>query len=79
MYTNILVPLDGSDLAESALPHAKRLAEADDAILHLVSVVTRHPAAYGAFGGIEQDAVCWLSAQMGQIVNRDFELISRVL
>jgi len=22
---------------------------------------------------------CWLSAQMGQIVNRDFELISRAL
>jgi len=25
------------------------------------------------------DRICWLSAQMGQIVNRDFELISRAL
>ncbi|MDP7226619.1 MAG: glycine/sarcosine/betaine reductase selenoprotein B family protein [SAR202 cluster bacterium] len=30
---------------------------------------------FGGLGGEE----CWLSAETGQIVNRDFELISRAL
>lgn len=42
-FANILVPLDGSDFAEVALPHAKALAEAFAARLTLVRVVA--PAA----------------------------------
>lgn len=38
MYSHILVPLDGSDLAEQALPQAEGLARSFDATLHLVQV-----------------------------------------
>ena len=39
MYKEILVPLDGSELAESALPHARELAKAFGARVTLFSVV----------------------------------------
>ena len=44
MYSKILVPLDGSDLAEKALPHAKGLAKAYGATIHLIQVFTQHPS-----------------------------------
>jgi nucleotide-binding universal stress UspA family protein len=40
MYNKILVPLDGSKLAEMALPHAESLALKYDATLILLSIVT---------------------------------------
>lgn len=40
MYEKILVPLDGSRLAETALPHAESLARAYGATLILMTVVT---------------------------------------
>ena len=39
MFTHILVPLDGSPLAQSALPSALALASATDASITLLSVV----------------------------------------
>lgn len=39
MYERILVPLDQSDLAERALPHAVPIAHAFGSSIHLVSVV----------------------------------------
>lgn len=39
MYKTILVPLDGSDLSEMALPYAEQLARAFNAAIHLVSAV----------------------------------------
>jgi nucleotide-binding universal stress UspA family protein len=39
LYKRVIVPLDGSDLAEQALPNATQLARASEAPLHLVSVV----------------------------------------
>jgi nucleotide-binding universal stress UspA family protein len=39
MFDNIMVPLDGSELAERALPYARHLASATHATLHLVRVV----------------------------------------
>src|SRR4051794_24215266 len=39
MFNRILVPLDGSPLAESALPYALSLAAASDASLTLLTVV----------------------------------------
>jgi len=39
MFRNILVPLDGSALADYALPYAARLARRTDATLHLARVV----------------------------------------
>jgi nucleotide-binding universal stress UspA family protein len=39
MYSQILVPLDGSENSERALPHAQELAQASGATLHLIQVV----------------------------------------
>ena len=39
MYDHILVPLDGSALAERALPHAEALATLSGSHIHLVQVV----------------------------------------
>ena len=39
MYTRILVPLDGSDVAEGALAHAAQMADIFDAELILLRVV----------------------------------------
>ena len=52
MYQRIVVPLDGSKLAEEALPDAERLARLMDAPMHLLRVVdlTQLPW-YGQFGG----------------------------
>lgn len=41
MYSNIVVPLDGSPESERALLHARHLAKAFGATLHLVQVVSR--------------------------------------
>lgn len=49
MFRQILVPLDGSELAEHALPYALRLATLTDATLHLVCVVAP-PSAVRAQG-----------------------------
>ena len=40
MYRKILVPLDGSKVAEGALPHAKALAYSEGAELILLTVAT---------------------------------------
>jgi nucleotide-binding universal stress UspA family protein len=39
MYRRILIPIDGSEAAENAIPHALDLAETYDAALYTVSVV----------------------------------------
>ena len=43
MFQQIMVPLDGSELAERALPCAERLGVATGATLHLVHVVELAP------------------------------------
>ena len=52
MYTRIVVPLDGSDIAEQALATGEDLARATDATLHLVRIVefpsTSYTYVYGA-------------------------------
>lgn len=47
MYKKILVPLDGSELAEEVLDHAEKLAETFDAEVILLQVVAFMPI-YGA-------------------------------
>ncbi len=51
MFTNILVPLDGSELAEQALPMARDLARPSNANIHLIQVVSRQPELAAARGG----------------------------
>ncbi len=43
MFTRILVPLDGSGLAERALPLAQSISQSSNAAIHLVRVVSRLP------------------------------------
>ncbi len=43
MFTRILVPLDGSELAEKALPLAEGIARASGGTVHLLHVVSRLP------------------------------------
>ncbi len=41
MFSRILVPLDGSELSERALPVAQNLAESSEATVHLIHMVSR--------------------------------------
>ena len=45
MYRNILVPLDGSSLAEKILPHVKEIARLTNATITLLSVAFAHTSA----------------------------------
>jgi nucleotide-binding universal stress UspA family protein len=58
MYRRILVPLDGSKVAEGVLPHAKSLAYSEGAELILLTVAA-NPALDFAFSdpGLAQSAV----------------------
>jgi nucleotide-binding universal stress UspA family protein len=41
LYQRIMLPLDSSELAEAAIPHAESIALGQDAAMHLVHVVDR--------------------------------------
>ena len=43
MFSNILVPLDGSELSEKALDVVKSLASSSETTVHLIEVVSRSP------------------------------------
>lgn len=51
-YDRIIVPLDGSELAEEAIAHAESLARATGAPLHLVRVVDTLPLTRVAMTGL---------------------------
>ncbi len=51
MFTHILVALDGSELAEKALPLAQDLANASDGTIHLIQAISRRPELDAARGG----------------------------
>ncbi len=56
MYRRILVPLDGSELAETAIPHAELLASATRAELELIRVtLLRFLQAPGGHGHVVQE------------------------
>lgn len=59
MFANILVPLDGSELAEEALPYAAAIAGPLGSTLHLLMVV---PAPEGRSGGAFKLAASFLSS-----------------
>jgi len=65
MFTNILVPLDGSALSEKALAMAQNLARTSDVSLHLMQVISLRPVLEARHGSgsesitmleMEQDA-----------------------
>jgi nucleotide-binding universal stress UspA family protein len=68
MYSQILVPLDGSENSERALPHAQELAQASGATLHLIQVVSRSEELNMARGG----GYGFLAAEYSQDLAREF-------
>ena len=73
MYDTVLVPTDGSDTVEQALPHALRLASDTDARLQIVSVVdTRavHAADADEREAIEADLIEASEAAVETVADR---------
>lgn len=62
MYNRIVVPLDGSTLAEQALPYAEALGLVTGAPLHLVRVLD--PTRLGAFDG-NKAMQMWIAEERG--------------
>jgi nucleotide-binding universal stress UspA family protein len=59
MFKNILVPLDGSELAEESLPQAMSIASSHESMLHLLQVV---PLPGRRSGGAFKAAAAYLSS-----------------
>ena len=81
MYTRIVVPLDGSDLAEQALDTGVEMARLTGATLHLIRVV-EFPASnftyiYG--GMIESEAISMRIEDERQIAAEYLEAVARPL
>ena len=70
MFDNILVPLDGSELSERALPMAQNLAQSFDATIHLIHVVSRENA-YAAARGAESVLVAEMEIDAVRRLNED--------
>ena len=70
MFDNILVPLDGSELSERALPLAQNLAEKFGSTIHLIHVITRENE-YSAARGTESAAVAEMAMDTVRRLNED--------
>ena len=67
MYSCILVPLDGSKLAEKALAHAEGLAKSSGASVHLLMSMSRHYGGEAPIGGgLESDQSVARTAELGR-------------
>jgi nucleotide-binding universal stress UspA family protein len=55
MYSQVLVPLDGSEASERALPHAQRLADAFGGRVHLLHVISLSHE-YEAYRGVGEES-----------------------
>jgi nucleotide-binding universal stress UspA family protein len=84
-FRSILVPLDGSDLAEQALPLAVQFAERFDSTLHLVQVVS--VPIYGGLGEtvqpdtmsiVQESAESYLSSIAKRISRPDVKTSVRI-
>jgi nucleotide-binding universal stress UspA family protein len=82
MFQQIMVPLDGSELAERALPCAARLGVATGATLHLVHVVELAPPLTWPFapvylpGSIYDDLVAQETQQATQYLDKMRERVA---
>ncbi len=70
MFNDILVPLDGSELSERALPMAQNLAQSYDATVHLIHVISRENE-YSAARGAESIMVTELEMETVRRLNED--------
>jgi nucleotide-binding universal stress UspA family protein len=66
MYSQIEVPLDGSENSERALPHAQNVGKAFSATLHLVQVVSRSEELDLMRDGVGSFAVAEYSRDLAQ-------------
>ena len=66
MYSCILVPLDGSKLAEKALAHAEGLAKSSGATVHLIMSMTRNHGESLIGGGLESGQSVARAAELGR-------------
>ena len=73
MFSNILVPLDGSELGEKALGAAENLASSFTATVHLIEVVSRNPeleARRGTGGFFQTGELQYEIDQARQLIDR---------
>ena len=63
MYTRIVVPLDGSELAEHALPFAEEMSCLTGAPIHLVRVIDPIPNGVALYGALVDGAAYALAEQ----------------
>jgi nucleotide-binding universal stress UspA family protein len=73
MHRKILVPLDGSPLAESALPHAQKLAQSEEAEIVILrvpmlphdGVFSRHSTAHSkSIEDVEEESKAYIDAEV---------------
>jgi nucleotide-binding universal stress UspA family protein len=74
MYKKILVPLDGSEFAEAALPHARALAGCTGAEIVLLRVVAQPIHAYAApdpllYTSLQEDTVAECSEYLERVAS----------
>lgn len=85
VYTNILIPLDGSEFAERALRPAIDLAQAADAKIHLFTVLDGHlESAFKDIGTAEHLEPCdaaraHLSGQAAEVADHGVSTTSAIL
>jgi nucleotide-binding universal stress UspA family protein len=61
-YARIVTPLDGSELAERALPHAVSIAAGLDRPLHLIKIVDITPLTMVSPVGLGAEQAAWFAA-----------------
>ena len=74
MYQRIVVPLDGSNVAEQALPHAVELAQILSVPLHLLRVVDPYVSEHGSLTGMFVD-----EGTIARAIREEEELAQRYL
>jgi nucleotide-binding universal stress UspA family protein len=80
MYQRIVVPLDGSEFAEKALPEAERLARLTQAPIHLIHVVDVTPVPwYGLYASTRYTVPEVAHADHGHLDHSYLEIIAQRL
>ena len=81
MYSRILVPLDGSKLAEKALAHAEGLAKSSGATVYLIMSISRHYGGEAPIGGgLEADQSVARTAELSrQLEEAEIQAAQRYL
>lgn len=71
MYQNVLVPVNGTEVSETAIPHALELAEKHDAVVHALCAYNRE----GGYGSLSIESA---QRQEADLQNRAEEIATAV-